>query len=26
MEKVGAQAAASARSGLELLGRGVEEP
>ncbi len=26
MEKVGAEAAASARSGLELLGRGVEEP
>lgn len=26
MEKVGAEAAAHARSGLELLGRGVEEP
>ncbi len=26
MEKVGAEAAANARSGLELLGRGVEEP
>lgn len=26
MEKVGAEAAAAARSGLELLGRGVQEP